>query len=180
MVAQSLRSETILLFRTDNDRNGIPITDPVLAEFNFAGLGSPSETSEHSSGNPQHDIYRYLHAMCEPSANFDELLDVYSLGTILVEIVEWRALRYLVDSVVDVGADNVPLNQLAGVRPSLLSGKGKGETSKLKVKTGDIHTEVRTMCLSGKAGAENEDERNLALRITVLDIVERRLQQCNI
>lgn len=44
-------------------------------------------------------------------------MDVYSLGTVLLEIAEWRALRYLVDSVVDVDADVVSLKRLSKVQP---------------------------------------------------------------
>jgi hypothetical protein len=77
-------------------------------------------------------------------------MDVYSLGTVMRKIAEWRALRYIMDSVIDVGAENGPLSKLAKVQPFLLSGRGKGGTSNLRTKMGDIHTSVCLMCLGGK------------------------------
>ncbi|MCJ1297780.1 hypothetical protein MMC08_000568, partial [Hypocenomyce scalaris] len=96
-------------------------------------------------------------------------------------IAEWRALRYIVDSVVDVGAENVPLSKLAGVQPFLLSGRGKGGTSKLRTKMGNIFTSVCLMCLGGKVEEENlgQDGR-FEPQGSLLDVAVQRLKSCNI
>src|SRR5256885_17127717 len=93
--------------------------------------------------------------MGEPSLSFSALMDVYSLGTVMLEIAEWRALRYIVDSVADVGAENVPISKLAEVQPFLLSSRGKGGPSKLRIKMGDICTSAYLMCLGGKVEGAN-------------------------
>ncbi|MCJ1304433.1 hypothetical protein MMC08_007245 [Hypocenomyce scalaris] len=178
---KSLRSENILFFPTNNASTVTCISDPVLAGFNFARFDSPTEISEQPSAGPGHDIYRHPSAMGEPSLNFSALMDVYSLGTVMLEIAEWRALRYIVDSVVDVGAENVPLSKLAGVQEFLLSGRGKGGTSKLRTKMGNIFTSVCLMCLGGKVEEENlSQDGRFEPQGSLLDVAVQRLKSCNI
>jgi len=177
---KSLRSENILFFSARHVSTVTSISDPVLAGFNFARFSSPTEISEQPSGNPKHDIYRHPSAMGEPSLSFSTLMDVYSLGTVMLEIAEWRALRYLVDSVVDVGAENVPLSKLAEVRPFLLSGRGKGGTSKLRTKMGDIYTSVCLMCLGGKVEGSLDYNDRLEPQESLLDVAVQLLESCNI
>lgn len=178
---KSLRSENIVFF----PRNGSPekaiLSDPVLAGFNFARFGASTEISEQPSADPKHDIYRHPDAMGEPSRSFTALMDVYALGTILLEIAEWRALRYLVDSVVDPKAQDVPLTTLAEVQPFLLSGRGKGGTSKLLTKMGDIYASACLMCLSGKAGTDRFGAQDdLGTESSLLDLVVQRLNSCRV
>lgn len=119
--------------------------------------------------------------MGEPSLNFNALMDIYSLGTVLLELAEWRALRYIVDSVVDVGAENVPLNKLAEVQPFLLSGRGKGGTSKLRTKMGDIYTSVCFLCLGGKVEeAKLDQDGGFESQGSLLDVAVQRLESCKI
>ena len=174
---KGLRSDNILFFDTTDVLVTVRSTNFVLVGFNFARLGTPTEISEQPSADPKHDIYRHPSALGQPLVSFDESMDVYSLGTILLEIAEWRALRYLVDSVVDVDAQEVPLDKLAAVRQFLLDGKGKGGTTKLLPKMGDVYTSACMMCLSGKMEPQGEDN---ASQRSVLDEVVRQLQSCRV
>lgn len=63
-------------------------------------------------------------------------MGAFLLGTVLLEIADWRALRYLVNSLVDVSAERALLDRLAGLEPFLLEGKGKDGTSKMRTKMG--------------------------------------------
>jgi len=176
---KSLRSENILFFASRDDIS--LLANPILAGFAFSRLGPPTEISEQPSADPKRDIYRHPHAMGEPTASFDTVMDIYSLGTLLLEIAEWRPLRYLVDSIVNVDAADVSLSKLTMVRPFLLSGRGKGGTSRLRMKVGNIYAETCLMCLSGEF-EEAADKELSPLRGTPswIDIVVRRLESCNI
>ena len=178
---KSLRSENIIFFDKDDASTATSISDPVLAGFNFARFGSPTEISEQPSADPKHDIYRHPSALGEPSLSFNSHMDVYSLGTVLLEIAEWRALRYIVDSVLDVSSDNVPLTRVADVQPFLLSGRGKGGTSKLRTKMGDIYASACLMCLRGKVEEVNLNrDGGFEARGSLLDIVVQQLETCNV
>ena len=108
-------------------------------------------------------------------------MDVYSLGTVPLEIAEWRSLRYPVDSVVDVGAVNVPLSRLAEIQPFLLRSDGKGETSRLRLKMGDIYTRVCLGCLGAVINEEDLGEGNAyGARPSALDVAVRHLESCKI
>ncbi|OTA54510.1 hypothetical protein K449DRAFT_389246 [Hypoxylon sp. EC38] len=176
---KSLRSQNILFFPQDD--GSISLEDPFLAGFAFARLGSPTEISEQPSEDPKLDIYRHPQALGQPTTSFSATMDVYSLGTVLLEIAEWRALRYLVDSVVDVGAENVPLSRVADVRPFLIKGKGKAGTSKLRYRVGDIYAEGCLMCLKGEAkGVEAKHDYQGSFKRSLIDIAVRRLESCRI
>jgi hypothetical protein len=86
-----------------------------------------------------------------------------------------------VDSVVDAGAENVPLSKLAEVQPFLLSGRGKGGASKLRTKMGDIYTSVCLMCLGGEVEEANlGQDGGFEPRGSLLDVAVQRLESCNI
>jgi hypothetical protein len=182
---KDLRSENILFFSAregpDIKTAESKISNPILAGFSFARFASPSEISEQPSADPKRDIYRHPSAMGEPSVSFDMMMDVYSLGTILVEIAEWRALKYIVQGVVNVDEDTVPLSKLAQVKPFLLSGTGKGGTSKLRMRMGDIYYKACMMCLSGeleKPKGPNDTETYSTPGL--LDVVIRDLERCRV
>jgi hypothetical protein len=178
---KGLRSENILFFNTKDVTAAVRSTDFVLGGFNFARFGAPTEISEQPSADPKHDIYRHPSALGQPAVSFDESMDAYSLGTILLEIAEWRALQYLLDSVVDVRAESVPLDRIAAVRQHLLSGKGKGGTSKLRTKMGDVYTSVCVMCLSGKFDdTEGDDLSEGKGQESLVNRAVRQLQSCRV
>ncbi|PMD16723.1 hypothetical protein NA56DRAFT_649282 [Hyaloscypha hepaticicola] len=180
---KNLRSENILFFpsKDEADSHEKLLTHPVLAGFAFARAGAPTEISERPSADPKRDIYRHPAALGEPAESFSADMDTYSLGTVLLEIAEWRSLRYLVDSVVDVGAADVPLNRLAEVQPFLLRGDGKGGTSKLRVKMGDIYTQACRGCLGAEIKEEDPREGNaFGASPSVLDLAVRHLERCRI
>ena len=170
---KSLRSENILFFPPDTDTTiEALLLDPVLVGFAFARLDSPTEISEQPSDDPQCDIYRHPDALGEPSSSFSAIMDVYSLGTMLLEIAKWRSLQYLVKEHVDASAKSVSLQKLAGVQEFFLSGRGRHRTKNLKNKTGDIYTSACLMCLSGKMEhTEDQDQDIMAVKSSLLDLV---------
>ncbi|KAM3087807.1 hypothetical protein ACMFMG_001877 [Clarireedia jacksonii] len=174
---KDLRSANILFFpRSPNDSKNSPqydIESPVLAGFSFSRFASPTEISEQPSADPQRDVYRHPDALGEASESFNAFMDLYSLGTILVEISEWRGLKFLVQSIVNVDNDTVPFSKIAQVQSYLLSGRGKGGTSKMRAKMGDIYNMACMECLGG--GKDNE--LNSA---AVLGSVINKLESCRV
>lgn len=84
-------------------------------------------------------------------------MDVYSLGTVLLKIAEWRPLKYLVQPVVDVDGPEVSLAALARIQEFLLGGSRKVGTSRLRTKVGDMYTDACLLCL-GVDGQQQESQ----------------------
>lgn len=176
---KNVRSENIIFFQSKNTTDPSDILDdPFLVGFSFARADSPTEISEQPSADPKHDIYRHPAALGEPSESFSAIMDAYSLGTVLLEIAEWRALRYLVDSVVDISAESVPLDSLAGLQPFLLKGKGRGGTSKMKTKVGDLYTQACLQCLGGEVEEINGPSEIFGAKPSLVDLAVQRLGSC--
>ncbi|KAL2042838.1 hypothetical protein N7G274_004598 [Stereocaulon virgatum] len=183
---KNLRSENIMFWDTTNSALNSPpipssaLSEPILAGFAFSRQDSLSEISEQPSSDPQRDIYRHPEAMGEPSESFSAAKDIYALGTVLLEIGEWRSLRSLVEKVVDVSKTNVPLAQLALVKPFLLDEGPKGGLGMLKYRMGDIYAQVTKMMLSGEipAAPQAQEEADVVFRPDMLDIAIRELGRC--
>ncbi|XDG05093.1 hypothetical protein ABKA04_004708 [Annulohypoxylon sp. FPYF3050] len=171
---KSLRSQNILFFPQAD--GSIPLNDPFLAGFAFARFGSPTEISEQPSANPEFDIYRHPHALGDPTTSFSATMDVYSLGAVMLEVAEWRALHYLVGSIVDANAEIVPLTRLAKVRPFLLGEGGKSGISKLRYRVGDVYTAACIICLTGELGNAEVNEASSEASLVGLSI--RQLKSC--
>lgn len=69
------------------------LSQPVLAGFTFSRLGSPGQVSEEAYYDSRQDVYQHPDAMGEPSESFSAAKDVYALGTVLLEVGEWRSLK---------------------------------------------------------------------------------------
>ena len=183
---KNLRSENVLFWDTSNSALISPpipssaFSEPILAGFAFSRQDSPSEISEQPSSDPQRDIYRHPEAMGEPSESFSAAKDIYALGTILLEIGEWRSLRSLVEKVVDVSKANVPLDQLAQVKPFLLNEGPKGGLGMLKYRMGDVYAQVTRMMLSGEvpAAPQAQNGAGIVFRPDMLDVAVRELGRC--
>jgi hypothetical protein len=173
-----VRSENILFFGSSNDPQQL-IKAPKLAGFGYARLDRPTEISEQPSEDPKRDIYRHPDALGAPSESFNACMDLYSLGVVLLEIAEWRALQYLVNSVVNVDEEDVPLSQVAKVRTFLISGQGKGGTSKLRMRMGDIYADVCLMCLRGEI-SKSAVQANLGRAYGLIDKDIEKLESCRI
>ena len=186
---KNLRSENIMFWdirKTDihgggrdiEDKNRLP--EPVLVGFAFSRQDSPSEISEQPSSDPQRDIYRHPEVMGEPSESFSAAKDIYALGTVLLEIGEWRSLRSLVEKVVDVSRPNVPLDQLAKVKPFLLDEGPRGGLGMLKYRMGEIYARVTKMMLSGEILpiSQAQKETGIMFRPDLLDIAIHELGRC--
>ncbi|KAL8792123.1 MAG: hypothetical protein Q9195_005298 [Heterodermia aff. obscurata] len=171
---KNLRSENIILF------SPFSLAHPTLAGFTFSRQDSPSQISEQPSADPQRDIYRHPDAMGEPAESFSVAKDVYALGTILLEIGEWRSLKYLVEQVVDLRKSDIALVQLAKIQPFLLDENAKGGLATLRFRMGDIYAAVTKMMLTGEIPRiftlGKEEVQGFAPN--VLDIAVRELGRC--
>ena len=178
---KNLRSENMLFFPSaPAPPTSFPISFPILAGFTFSRLNSPSEISEQASSDPQRDIYRHPDAMGEPSTSFNATKDIYALGTVLLEIGEWRSLKSLVERIVDVSKVDVPLTQLAKVKPFLLDEAPRGGLGMLRYRMGDIYAKVTKSMLSGDIleGFEAKEDSGGRFRPGLLDVAIRELERC--
>ena len=150
---KELRSENILFFPKTTTNTHSPtashdiLSHPYLTHFAFSRTSAPTEISEQPSSSPQHDIYRHPSALGEPSTSYDAHMDIYSLGTIMVEIAEWRALKAVIRKQVDVTKTemDVPLEEIAKV-PKWLT-REKILTGALGFRMGDIFARFAEACL---------------------------------
>lgn len=174
---KDLRSEHILFLPS---KKSSLLANPVFARFGFARADTACAISEQPSSYSQNDIYQHPDAMGEPSVSFTAEKDIYSLGTILLEIGEWRSLKSLVDKIVDVARADVQLIQLAQIRPFLLDDSPKGELNMLRFRMGDVYTGVVRVMLSGEVPHQWIGSQNLCdlRRPGVLDIATRELRSC--
>jgi hypothetical protein len=89
--------------------------------------------------------------MGKPSTSITAAKDIYALGTILLEIGEWRSLRSLVESVVDMSKSDVAPIQLAKIRPFLLDESPYGGLGSLRYRMGHVYATVTKMMLEWKS-----------------------------
>ncbi|KAI4251466.1 MAG: hypothetical protein LQ352_004828 [Teloschistes flavicans] len=179
---KDLRSQNILLFpfAETTVSSMFPLTRPMLAGFAYSRVESSPEVSERPSADPQRDIYRHPDAMGDPAMSFTAAKDIYALGTVLLEIGEWRSLKSLIAKVVDVEKVNVGLTEVSRVRPFLLDGGPKGGLATLKFRMGDIYTSVTRMMLSGEIPeqpAVTKESGEIFLP-NILDIAIQELSRC--
>lgn len=148
---KDIRSDNLMFFQ----ENGWSL--PYLTGFSFSRQDSPSEISEQPSQEPLADIYRHPHALGEPSTSFQKYMDMYSLGLVLLELAEWKALKHIVTKCVDVRKIDsnigVRLDSIAEI-PKWLD-KHVVTTGQLKFRMGDIYADVVHTCLRyGMTAAE--------------------------
>ncbi|KAL5044381.1 prion-inhibition and propagation-domain-containing protein [Aspergillus fruticulosus] len=151
---KSLRASNILFFATEDSARSDPETvlaHPFLAGFNFSRMDRPAEISEYVSDDPQADIYRHPSALGDPLISFEKNMDLYSLGTVLIELTEWRPLWVIVQKIVKVNSSgqDVPLEKIKAVRKWLLEDKvGNGSVA---YRVGDGFGDAVAMCLGGES-----------------------------
>jgi len=187
---KNLRSENVRFFAEDASRfleGGESIlADPVLTGFLFARLDAPGEVTDKPSVEPARDIYRHPGALDGAAARYQPFMDLYSLGTVLMEIAEWRPLSTLVKQVIDVKRVAIaPLTQLAEVK-TWLSAAACGEKDVVKVdfRMGKKYARAVRMCLgvdhldgdmvTTNLGAEAQKDQTAQ----VLDEVIKELRGC--
>jgi hypothetical protein len=144
---KSLRSENILYFQSVT----APMTlfPPYVAGFAYSRYDSPSEISQQPSTSPERDIYRHPSAQGEPSLCFNKLMDIYSLGTILVELAEWRSLKRVVSKKLVIN-EQTSTAETSRVRDYLLEEyDGEGIERNLAFRMGEVYSKVTMSCLKG-------------------------------
>lgn len=97
-------------------------------------------------------------------------MDMYSLGTILIEIAEWRPLRHVLLKYVDVKSGEVPLNRLAGIGKWL--NETKIESGMVAFRMGDAFARAVRKCLS-----ESEDNNVKGGHLDMLETIHE-LSKC--
>ena len=183
---KNLRSEHIIFFPGGNheaDKSGTNLlANPILAGFAFSRFDSPVEISEQPSADPQRDIYRHPDAMGEPAESFDKQKDLYALGTMLLEIGEWRSLKSIVANVVNLNDGFVGCNELRKIRPFLLDKGSKGGLKTLRYRMGDVYENVTRMLLEGDLSPEvKSNEASIHGFVpSILDLSIRQLERCHI
>ncbi|MCJ1470023.1 hypothetical protein MMC07_008668 [Pseudocyphellaria aurata] len=174
---KDLRSEKILFFPSRYPLlSAIPsdfLLSPYLTGFAFSRIDSPSEISEQPSSDPLSDIYRHPHALGDPSASFEKCMDLYSLGVIMVEIAEWRALKTLIRKKVDVTREgvDVPLSAIAEIGPWLMQEKVRSGTVSFRM--GKVFGRAVEKFLVGgipEDGGPDGEEAGKLLRTVVGDL----------
>ncbi|KAL1860096.1 hypothetical protein Plec18167_004201 [Paecilomyces lecythidis] len=137
---KNIRSENILFFASSKQGDtSVALTPPYLTGFTFARADSPVEISDQASEDPLSDIYRHPQALGQPSTSYAMYMDLYSLGTVLTEIAEWRPLKYIVKKHVDITKpnDDVSLFALAGTQDWLV--RELVDSGQIKFRMGDIY-----------------------------------------
>ena len=169
---KELRSENIFFFPVANTTHPNPnpttttdydlLSHPYLTHFAFSRASSPAEISEQPSSSPQHDIYRHPSALGEPSSGYNAYMDLYSLGTIMIEIAEWRGLKTVIRKQVDVSKTetDVPLSEIAKIPQWLM--KEKIQTGALGFRMGDIFARFVDSCLNiGTSTGEGQEHEQM-------------------
>ncbi|KAL3478345.1 hypothetical protein BJX99DRAFT_224657 [Aspergillus californicus] len=136
---KNIRSENILFFTPSQTTNNSFGTQPYLTGFTFARADSPVEISDQASEDPLSDIYRHPQALGEPSTSYAIYMDHYSLGAVLTEIAEWRPLKHIIKSYLDVTNSNVDISLigLAGTQKWLT--REIVDRGKIEFRMGDIY-----------------------------------------
>lgn len=177
---KNIRSENILFFPAHEQDASTPefLSRPYLTGFGFSRYDSPTEISEQPSADPLHDIYRHHCALGDPSTSFEKYMDLYSLGTVMIEIAEWRPLKHVVQKCVDVatkGVEVVSLEKIAKIGPWLI--KEKVRKGVVDFRMGEIFGRAVGEFLEGES-VEPLDADTNRTEIAVLEEAVRNLEKC--
>ncbi|KAF2147806.1 hypothetical protein K461DRAFT_298421 [Myriangium duriaei CBS 260.36] len=215
---KNIRSENILFFTSDTQRNkyqSIPFSTPVLVGFANARQDAPGGISvqyEVESENALlRDIYRHPESfgfsdLRYRDSVFEPGMDLYALGTVLVEIAEWKPLsRLLAKDVVDVHevwkesdrclSRGQVVDTVERVHAFLLKCIGKYDNDEMRrsstsiqvgFRMGEIYRKVCAWCLVGRKppfgnlhGITNDDfEIMSSLSLDVVENATALLESC--
>ncbi|KAJ9648633.1 hypothetical protein H2199_001488 [Coniosporium tulheliwenetii] len=174
---KGLRSDNILFFPASSDAPRT-LDEPYIMGYEYARHDKPGELSEKPSQNPAHDVYRHPRAQGPVSDNYKKAFDIYSLGIILVEIAQWRAIADIIEKM-GLKLKDVSSKKMQEVRERISNEEGLDiYPQNLRFRMGDEYTKVVLCCL----GTVFEDEtRTRQDSITTFyDLVVRRLQSCKV
>lgn len=189
---KDLRSVNIVFFPHGDEE--VPWTNPsafeelllhpTLMGFSFAREASESAISEQPSKEVEHDIYRHVDALGEPSASFDKDKDNYALGMVLVEIAEWLPLHSILEKhhVIDFKQD-VRLEQLSKIQSYMLR-DGRGSiVQSVAFRLGQAY--LRLVMLCPNAPSETTPSTlhgngDVSLRQEMFDEAVRELEKCRL
>jgi Prion-inhibition and propagation len=176
---KNIRSENVLFFPSPSTSiSSSVLGKPFLTGFTFSRANSPVEISDQASEDPQLDIYRHPHALGEPSASYAMYMDMYSLGVVLIEISEWRPLKYIIKKHVDVmkqGVD-VPLSDLSGIQNWLV--ENQISNGQVHFRMGEIYAKGLSLLLNDPipfGQEQREEEELLAFQHFVLELSQCRV-----
>lgn len=177
---RNLRSENIVFFLPENPvgvTNPIgTLPEPTLVGFGYARL-EEAAVSISETDNPARDIY--AHPSHIWGVRYEGYMDIYSLGTILVELAEWMSLSRLVRSVIDVRKEDIG-NEIYKVRPFLMEDAKSSDTLKLNFRMGDIFAKVTRLCLSADPVDANSGLSETEHALMTLDKAVGDLERCRV
>nr|POE77885.1 hypothetical protein CFP56_09528 [Quercus suber] len=182
---KDLRSENIQFFRDrpsylpKSSETGLE--QPFIVGFSFARLDVSGEVSERPSADPPRDIYRHPHALEGVPGNSTSFMDLYSIGTILVELAEWRPLSTLLRDVIDVKKDSITLTQLSSIRRFICKAACDGTGPiKLDFRMGRKYARAARLCLGAETLAGEQIPQDIVASMQpndANDVLEAAIQE---
>jgi serine/threonine protein kinase len=93
---KGIRSINIIFFPSNTAE--IPYGKPILSGFDYARPASRKELTETPPSNAEFDLYRHPAAQSlSDRQGYRRSFDIYSLGIVLVEIIEWSPVDRIVE-----------------------------------------------------------------------------------
>ena len=187
---RNIRSENIVFFVNQGaalrtgDCSVIP--KPTLVGFAFARLDEVLLSIGPAPSYPPTDIYQHPFYIGEGYSRYAPYMDVYSLGTVLVELAEWKPLSDLVSTVIDVWKNPV-VGNAEDVRGFLVDAASSGHGLQLQFRMGDVFARIVQLCLSANSDRQipygptssDEDKRSEVERaLELLGKAVNELEKC--
>ena len=176
MASQNLRSHNIIFFRAPND--AVNYSCLYLSGFGYETPPFEVDITETPSLNPEYDIYRHHRtrelASRDPKGRFRRAFDIYSLGVVLVEVVNWRT-----DDLVLELADPIPLDdatQLAGLNQQLSLAKMTVDTKAANFGVDFMWATLGCLCPEEELKFDfHDDEADARVMANLLKIFSRKV-----
>jgi len=168
---KGIRSSNILFFPSENSE--ISYAKPLLSGFDYARPASQKELTETPPSNTECDIYRHPVAQSlSGRKGYKRSFDFYSLGVVLIEIIEWRPI----DRIVGLeGMETVTVMTALRVRKRLLN---RGFLESVASNGGTLYERSVRYCLECNEGESGENvEMDAQLGENFYENVVKRLER---
>jgi hypothetical protein len=140
---KGLRSANILLFKKV-DSDDIDYADPYISGFEYSRPATRDDLTERPSDDLASDIYRHPFVQqASKRSGFKKSHDLYSLGTVLLEIAYWKPI----DHILEIDLERARPKEIYHVREKLLSNPKYLRT--VKSYQGDTLESIVRTCLEG-------------------------------
>lgn len=171
---KNLRSENVLFFLHNETVDETLLADPFIVGYAFARADTPAAWSDQASADVQRDIYRHPAAIEVISTSYSASMDLYSLGTVLVEIGDWRALAQIVSEVIQTKPLGLPIVIKDKVQSHLLKcdPRSNAGLTKMRFRMGEVYAQVVKTLLRGQASVV-DDQGNASLAESIVQMLEK-------